>query len=51
VTETKAGNFAACISRHGTIHYLGTFETAEEAGRAYDTKAREFYGPRCFTNY
>src|SRR3990167_5098022 len=49
----KRGVYEARIRVHGRkekIH-IGTAQTAEEAARMYDAKARELYGPRAVVNF
>lgn len=41
---TPSGKYQARIRLHGTTHYLGTYETAEEAGEAYKKAALGLHG-------
>ena len=41
------GKYFASIKINKQYHYLGQFDTAEAAKRAYDAKAIEFYGEFC----
>jgi hypothetical protein len=38
------GRYMAAIKKDGVQHYLGLFDTAEEASKAYQLKAAELYG-------
>jgi hypothetical protein len=41
---TPHGKYQARIRLHGTTHYLGTYDTAEEAGAAYKAAATRLHG-------
>lgn len=51
VTPVKNGKFVAGISHKNKRLNLGKFATAEEAARAYDTKAVELRGSMAILNF
>jgi len=38
------GKYKACVTAYGEVHYLGSFESEEEAYEAYCLKAEELHG-------
>ena len=44
VQRHRSGKFTAKIQFNKEQHYLGLFDTAEEAGKAYEAAAKRFYG-------
>lgn len=51
VHRRESGRFRAQISDARQLIRLGTYDTAEEAARAYDAKAREIYGAFAHLNF
>ncbi|HAX9992305.1 TPA: endonuclease, partial [Escherichia coli] len=43
--------FWATIRRNGKSHYLGQFNTAEEAAKAYDAASLELHGKYGYRNF
>lgn len=51
VRGCSPGRWCAQIKHHHRVHRLGTFPTAEEAARAYDTAAVEHFGEFARLNF
>ena len=52
VTKSSHGNsFVAQMQKDKKHYYLGSFDTAEEAARARDKKAKELYGENAILNF
>lgn len=49
--DKRSGKYRASITIQYKDFYLGAFETALEAGMAYDKKAKELYGPDAYANF
>ena len=46
-----SGRFRQTIGLHGTTTYLGTYDTQEEAAKAYDTQAIGLHGDFAILNF
>jgi hypothetical protein len=49
--NASAKTWSALLQKDGVRHYLGTFSSEEEAGRAYDKKAMELFGQYAAVNF
>lgn len=47
----KRGRFQALFKVCGKTRFVGTFDTAEEAARAYDHAARAVFGSKARLNF
>lgn len=51
VYATKGGRWYAAINTGKRYYYLGSFDTEEQAARAFDAAALEHRGPQTFLNF
>ena len=50
VSQVRTGKWAAYIKKDYQKHHLGTFDTKEEAARAYNRAARQLFGEHALLN-
>ena len=51
VYPVKSGRWIAILKVASVRHHIGTYETQEEAARAYDAKAAELLGDKAILNF
>jgi hypothetical protein len=49
--SSQTGKWKSTITHNGKTHYLGRFDSAEEAAQKYDEKAKEFFGEFAVLNF
>lgn len=49
--DKRVDKYHARICEHGRRHYLGVYDSAEDAARAYDMAARQYFGEFATLNF